>query len=503
MNIISKKWILAFSIFLISCLQGPWEYYPEEKEAYRGIYTIGQIVAGSAPEICFTPLLALDEALASDFAFYDSAYVEVSGTFESLGERTIVMKSLYERPNCFIPSSSADTYKALPAESYTMSAVFVWDSLGTRVTSRYTAEAKIPSLFSIKELFAPLGQGKYLDITDSFKVDKPVVSFLEYPNDVENYKFVTDYDESVRGVLISVRYDNEKGGESPNTSMTKYVSDIFKSDSGSLPILLFSPFDTIARKTFTENMKIGGIQFLDTLTMLNASLPIGEMTIRFYATDQAYVDYINTMVNGNDDPRIVPISNVKNGMGVFSGMLKNEFTWIVEGFYYNYPDIKFQLCRENDWDIAACRLAIHSICADSLYKHPECYAPAVQKAFENEESSWSVYLPDTISLREKEIAYDDGLKRYCISSNFKNTDLANCDEYKQKIQIEGKKNKEKELLWQWCADRHWNYKFYPQCGTGLVSRYRLEKQKSKVLERVIRDWCNRHTDDAQCEYLDL
>ena len=114
MNIISKKWILAFSIFLISCLQGPWEYYPEEKEAYRGIYTIGQIVAGSAPEICFTPLLALDEALASDFAFYDSAYVEVSGTFESLGERTIVMKSLYERPNCFIPSSSADTYKALP-----------------------------------------------------------------------------------------------------------------------------------------------------------------------------------------------------------------------------------------------------------------------------------------------------------------------------------------------------------------------------------------------------
>ncbi|HOG68896.1 MAG TPA: hypothetical protein PK366_05925, partial [Fibrobacteraceae bacterium] len=238
-------------------------------------------------------------------------------------------------------------------------------------------------------------------------------------------------------------------------------------------------------------------------TMLNASLPIGEMTIRFYATDQAYVDYINTMVNGNDDPRIMPISNVKNGMGVFSGMLKDEYTWIVEGFYYNYPDIKFKFCRENDWDVAACRLAIHSICADSLYKHSECYAPAVQKAFENKDSSWSVYLPDTISLREKEIAYDDGLKRYCISSNFENTDLANCDEYKQKIQIEGKKNKEKELLWQWCADRHWNYKFYPQCGTGLVSRYRLEKQKSKVLERVIRDWCNLHEEDVQCEYLEL
>ena len=278
MNIISKKWILAFSIFLISCLQGPWEYYPEETVAYRGIYTIGQVVAGSAPEICFTPLLALDEAMASDFAFYDSAYVEVSGSFESLGERTVILKPLEERPNCFI-SSTEDSFRALPAESYTMNAVFVWDSLGTRVTSRYTAEAKIPSLFSIKEFFVPLGQGKYLDIMDSFKVVRPTVSFLEYPDDVDNYKFVPDYDESVRGVLISIRYDNENGGESPNTSMTKYVSDIFGSDSGTLPIILYSPFDTIARKTFTENMKIGGIKFLDTLTMLNASLPLDRKSV--------------------------------------------------------------------------------------------------------------------------------------------------------------------------------------------------------------------------------
>ena len=237
--------------------------------------------------------------------------------------------------------------------------------------------------------------------------------------------------------------------------------------------------------------------------MLNASLPLGKMTIRFYATDQAYVDYINTIVNGNEDPRILPISNIKNGMGVFSGMIEEDFTWVVEGFYYKYPDIKFQLCRENDWDIAPCRLAIHSICADSLYLPPECYAPGVQKAFENEEFSWSHFLPDTISLKEKNIAYDDGLKRYCISSNFTNNDLANCNDYRNRIQIEKNGNEEKELLWQWCADRHWDYETYSQCGTGLVSRYRLEKQKSKVLERVIRHWCNLHTDDAQCEYLDL
>lgn len=502
MNIIFKKWALAVSFLLVSCLQGPWEYYPEEREAYRGIYTIGQVVAGTAPEICFTPLLALDEAMASDFAFYDSAYVEVNGLYESLGERTAVLNPLPERPNCFTPSNE-DSYRAVSGEAYTMNAVFVWDSLGDRITSRYSAEAKVPLTFSIEQFFAPLGKGEYLDIIDSFKVKTPVVSFLEYPDDVDNYKFVSDYDESVRGVLTTLRYDNENGGESPYTSMTKYVSDIFGSDSGTLPIKLYSPFDTIARKTFTENMKIGGIKFLDTLTMLNASLPLGKMTIRFYATDQAYVDYINTIVNGNEDPRIVPISNIKNGMGVFSGMIEEDFTWVVDGFYYKYPDIKFQLCRENDWDITECRLSIHSICADSLYLPPECYAPGVQKAFENEESSWSHFLPDTIPLKEKNIAYEDGLKRYCISSNFENTDLANCDDYKQRIQLESSANKYKELLWQWCADRHWDYETYSQCGTGLVSRYRLEKQKSKVLERVIRHWCNLHTDDAQCEYLDL
>ena len=280
MNIIFKKWALAVSFLLVSCLQGPWEYYPEEREAYRGIYTIGQVVAGTAPEICFTPLLALDEAMASDFAFYDSAYVEVNGLYESLGERTAVLNPLPERPNCFTPSNE-DSYRAVSGEAYTMNAVFVWDSLGDRITSRYSAEAKVPLTFSIEQFFAPLGKGEYLDIIDSFKVKTPVVSFLEYPDDVDNYKFVSDYDESVRGVLTTLRYDNENGGESPYTSMTKYVSDIFGSDSGTLPIKLYSPFDTIARKTFTENMKIGGIKFLDTLTMLNASLPLGKMTIRF------------------------------------------------------------------------------------------------------------------------------------------------------------------------------------------------------------------------------
>lgn len=499
MNTIFKKIIIIAAIFLASCLQGPWDYYPEESVVFRGIYTIGQVVAGAAPEACFTPLLALDESLASEFAFYDSAFVQVSGTFEDLGEMDVILTPLAGKPNCFVSPSALDL-KALRGEAYQMKAVFRWDSLGRRVVSTYTAEALIPTLFSIKEAYAPLGKNAYLDLTDSFKVKTPVVNFLEYPNDVNNYKFVPEYDESVRGVLLTVRYDNENGGESPRTSMTKYVSEIFGSDSGTLPINLFSPFDTIAQKSFTGNMKIGKIKTLDTLTILNASLPIGLVTLHFYATDQAFTDYANTIMGGNDDPRIKPLSNVKNGMGVFAGMVKEELTWEIQGFFYTYSSIAFNLCRRNDWDDAPCRLALPQICADTLYVVPECYAPAVKLAFEKEASSWSAYLPDTISTKEKQDAYADGLKRYCVASNFTDTDLANCDEYKKLCQIDKTDNKVKQLLWQWCADRRWDYEAYPQCGTALVSRYRLQNQKSDILKRVVDSWCTENPKDVQCGY---
>lgn len=499
MNIIFKRTILIGALFLASCLQGPWEYYPEESVAFRGIYTIGQVIAGTAPEACFTPLLSLDESLASDFAFYDSAFVQVSGVFKDLGEVDVVLTPLAGKPNCFI-SPSEPQLKALRGESYQMKAVFKWDSLGTRVVSTYMAEATIPTQFSIKEIFAPLDKKAYVDLTESFKEKIPTVDFLEYPNDVVNYKFVTDYDESVRGVLLTVRYDNENGGESPRTSMTKYVSDIFGSDSGTLPINLFSPFDTIARNSFTENIKIGKIKSLDTLSILNASLPIGLVTLYFYATDQAFTDYATTIMGGNDDPRIKPISNVKNGMGVFSGMIKEELTWEIQGFFYTYSSIAFNLCRRNNWDDRSCRLALAQICADTLYAVPECHAPAVQIALEKEEDLWSVYLPDTISAADKNNAYADGLKLYCLTSNFKNTSLANCDEYKKLCQIDKENNKVKELLWQWCADRRWDYKTYPQCGTAIVSRYRLQNQKSNILKRVVDSWCSEYPKDVQCGY---
>ena len=77
----SLVWILS-SVLLVACdFHGPWEYYPEEREVYTGIYTYGYVLAGGETNVCFSKVYELDEASSQDFAFYDSAYVTVSGLF--------------------------------------------------------------------------------------------------------------------------------------------------------------------------------------------------------------------------------------------------------------------------------------------------------------------------------------------------------------------------------------------------------------------------------------
>ena len=85
MNTISKILCVLAVFFLAACsdFHGPWDYYPEKRDVYTGIFTYGTIVAGENPEICFSKIYELDEASAQNFAFYDSAYVTVKGYFKS------------------------------------------------------------------------------------------------------------------------------------------------------------------------------------------------------------------------------------------------------------------------------------------------------------------------------------------------------------------------------------------------------------------------------------
>ena len=71
---------------------------------------------------------------------------------------------------------------------------------------------------------------------------------------------------------------------------------------------------------YTENRKIVRLNDLDTLYLMNMMLPIGEVYVDLYATDRAYVDYVRKVKASVSDSRVIPESNIENGMGVFSGM---------------------------------------------------------------------------------------------------------------------------------------------------------------------------------------
>ena len=105
-------------------------------------------------------------------------------------------------------------------------------------------------------------------------------------------------------------------------------------------------------------------------------------------------------------------------------------------------------------------------------------------------TKWSIFLPDTISDADKSEAYADGLKRYCVASNFESNHIADCSELEELCLHNTEKNYCKEYLWEWCADRDWDMLEYEQCRSAFVSRYYLEEQKSSILKREVEEICN-------------
>ena len=156
--------LLVFALVLAACsdFHGPWDYYPEERDVYTGIYTYGYVMDGSTPYVCFSKVYELDESSAEDFAFYDSAYVTVQGRFTSHygnvddpdPDSTFVLSRSSRNPNCF-----EGHFDGVAGESYTMKAYFEWDSSGHKAKSRYKAVATVPNPVKVKGLNVPQQDG--------------------------------------------------------------------------------------------------------------------------------------------------------------------------------------------------------------------------------------------------------------------------------------------------------------------------------------------------------
>lgn len=520
MSIVSRmmaRLIALIALVLVSCdFQGPWSYYPEETEVYQGIYIYGYIVAEDYPRVCFSKVYELTESSAENFAFYDSADVSVSGKFgNGKSKAQLVPMASSGKPNCF--SAEVADYTGVPGEAYALKAFFKWDSAGHKVETEFSAEAKIPTMLKAKGVVPPSMMGKSELVPNDYESHS--FKHIDFPFDILSYKIPLDYDESVYGVLTTMGYDNKGGGESMNNTINGMMSNLLEPDSmGYTGISLISPHYNETSLGYTTRMSFAGSNTLDTFEFTGMTTPISKMVIRFYATDQAYSDYKNTVISALSDPRVKPKSNVENGMGVFSGMLKDSLLLEVTAEdYVPFEYIQKASCANYSYDpdssgSMACRMRLEDICIDTVdaedgaeYEVAQdfgmCYPIAVKFAMSLDTSKWSLFLPDTLAQKKKDEAYADGLKRYCVANNFKNNSLAKCDDIYNDCQVAPEKNYCKKYLWQWCSDRDWNMDEYPQCGTGLVSRYIVEKMNSSILERVVESWCDEHSDDKQCARL--
>ena len=518
--------LLSLALLFSGCsdFHGPWDYYPEKRDVYTGIYTYGYVISGESPYVCFSKVYELDETAAESFAFYDSAYVTVSGYFDSKyrdideTDTTLVLHPQEDEPNCF----GKYGFLGKVGETYKLEAYFEWDSSGHKAKSRYTAEATIPNPVSVKGLNAPQQDGSYKWIPYDEKSPRFEIEFLEFPMDMEFVKCAMDYDRTVKGVISVMNY-GMTNAESQNTT----INHMFKGftsedDEGYRGIAIHDPLERSQNLGYTSNRRVADYYALDTLYLMNMMMPLGNISVDFYSTDAAYIDYIDKVKESVNDSRIVPESNIENGMGVFSGMAKSTIDLYVDGKGVNMKHIAHHGCYNTEgdlsdsWDSKGCRLFQDVFCAgiyaedyqyedlvelnsrayeryrDSVYnRHQEsCYASNVKAAMMLDTTKWSMFLPDTIGEGAKFMAYSDGLKRYCVASNFENNKIADCYGLYQSCIVSPEANYCKDYLWAWCADRDWPD--VEQCQSALVSRYYLTEQKSSIIKREVQEVCDRY-----------
>lgn len=521
-SFVSPAVLSILLVAITACdFHGPWEYYPDEREVYTGIYTYGHVSDFIYPEVCFSKVYQLDEASAENFNFYDSAYVTLQGKFKvgaNEYDTTIVLTPSEGKANCL----KGYAY-GIQGESYKMDAYFVWDSAGSTAKSRYSAVAAIPKPIKVTGLNVPKQDGSYefREYTEGKVIG---VDFLEFPMDMEFVKCALDFDKSIGGVLSILNYDASTV-ESQNTTINEMLKGLTEADSaGYRGIAMHDPFERRQNLGYTENRWIGGFNNLDTLYLMNMMMPIGNISVDFYTTDHAYVDYERKVKESVSDSRVVPESNVENGMGVFFGMSKTSLELNVRGEGVDMDHIAINECDytgngdDESWETRACRLYQDIACAgvsltdissdlmkenvhayeyyrDTSYTnlnkdYKTCFPSRVKMAMILDTTKWSIFLPDTIHAEDKSEAYADGLKRYCIASNFKSNHIADCSELEELCLKNTEKNYCKEYLWEWCADRNWDFFNYEQCNSAFVSRYYLEELKSSILKREVEEICN-------------
>ena len=350
------KVILAvFSLFL-SC-QGPWSYYPENPENYKGIWITAYIVSGRpVKNVCLEKMHNLNEVYMRGFAFYDQASIEIRGSFNGI-DTSVFLKpdtaNFAHNPNCFVGD---ENLIAAAGKNYDMYVSVIWDSAGKKTTSEFSAKTHIPQKFKIKRAYDLLGE-QYSE--------KDTVLYLPPPMDMRSHYFIPEYsNEDIGGALVSMIYEDTLGFYWGENSIDKIAAQ-FNPEGDTARHARFGDRRLLYTAT---NMQYANIsKDIDSIPIMGLMLPaIGNIKLLFYATTREYIDYRSTFLQSNDDSRIKPIYNINGGAGIFAGMLVDtfevNFKTLTEVKTYSYTEAQKSYCMQEDMEYEVENWRTHSEC---------------------------------------------------------------------------------------------------------------------------------------------
>jgi len=441
---------IAFLFFLTLSCQGPWSYYPEEQENYQGIWTYAYIISGRpVEEVCFDKMHALTEPRMFGFAFYESANVIITGSFNGSDTSFALepdTQNLVSKPNCFV--GPKDLLADVGGE-YEINASIVWDSAGIKTTSNFYAKTYIPQKFKVLRAY---------DLSRKLYHSGDTVQYLPPPMDLQSNYFIPEYSDDVGGVWVSRVYNEYVfWGESSIDKIVGQFSDV--SDTarharfGDRGIV----YDAINKQIANTNKDI------DSIPIIGMNFPaIGSAKLLFYATTPEFMKYHET--HGSGDSRIKAVYNIQGGAGIFGGMLVDtfeiNFKTSPELKTYPYAEAQKSYCNRMDEEVGVKFLKVRRQCVEIW-----------------DETIWDEICGVLMPPEECSIIYQPW---YNIPP----------EELKKMLTIS-------ELI-TWCEHRDFPIKTYPLCGTALVY-YSKTGKNSAILDREVDKWCQEHNDDEACK----
>ena len=355
-----KATLVVFFLFL-SC-QGPWSYYPENPENYRGIWVTAYIISGRpVTNVCLEKMHNLDEVYMRGFAFYNDASIEIQGPFNGRDTSVFLRPDesfLANNPNCFVGD---ENLIAEAGANYKMFVSVTWDSAGKKTTSKFSAKTHIPKKFKIKRAYNLLGE--------QFK-EKDTIEFLPPPLDMKSHYFIPEYsNEDIGGTLVALIYANPDElhfGVNTMDKIAEQFGDTTRHARFGDRRLLYT----------ANNTQIANInKDIDSIPIIGLMLPaIGNIKLLFYATTREYIDYRRTFLQSYDDSRIEPIYNIEGGAGIFAGMLVDTFEINIKSMpeveTYSYREAQENFCMEEDEEYKVENWKTHKQCLKFWDKPP-------------------------------------------------------------------------------------------------------------------------------------